>query len=242
MDDLDFDPEEYPVPDLPAYAQSLGIRFERMDHGLPVLTVDFGKNVEGRPGTFHGGATAGLLENAGYAALRTVLLREGRDPVLKPINITVQYLTAGKQKQTFALARITRLGASSGRGTTSNPSSSRRNSTGTPSCESVIEPSSIRRRVPSSPICMSSISSTSSGWIGPSGSGERVGLGAGLRESAPSMKSFHIRAGRPPPVTLPIGELSSLPTQTPTTSRSSPSPAYPTNKASRESCVVPVFP
>lgn len=95
---------------LPAYARSLGIELARMENALPVLTVDFGSNVEGRPGAFHGGATAGLLENAGYAALRTVLQREGRDPVLKPINITVQYLSAGKAKQTYAAARITRLG------------------------------------------------------------------------------------------------------------------------------------
>ena len=95
---------------LPAYARSLGIALHGLEDGLPVLTVNFGPTVEGRPGHFHGGATAGLLENAGYAALRTVLVREGRDPQLKPINITVQYLSAGKQKQTYALARITRLG------------------------------------------------------------------------------------------------------------------------------------
>ncbi|MEM1195163.1 MAG: PaaI family thioesterase [Pseudomonadota bacterium] len=95
---------------LPAYARSLGIRVERIENDLPVLTVDFGSNVEGRPGAFHGGATAGLLENAGYAALRSVLLREGREPILKPINITVQYLSAGKQRPAFAQARITRLG------------------------------------------------------------------------------------------------------------------------------------
>ncbi len=95
---------------LPPYAQSLGIGVDRIEDGLPVLCVDFGANVEGRPGAFHGGATAGLLENAGYAALRTVLLAEGRDPALKPINITVQYLSAGKSKTAYALARITRLG------------------------------------------------------------------------------------------------------------------------------------
>ncbi|MEL6738255.1 MAG: PaaI family thioesterase [Pseudomonadota bacterium] len=99
-----------PDQSLPAYARSLGIRVDRIENELPVLTVEFSPNVEGRPGAFHGGATAGLLENAGYAALRTVLLREGREPVLKPINITVQYLSAGKQKPTFALGRITRLG------------------------------------------------------------------------------------------------------------------------------------
>jgi len=95
---------------LPAYARSLGLRVDRLENDLPVLTVEFGSNVEGRPGAFHGGATAGLLENAGYAALRSVLLREGREPILKPINITVQYLSAGKQKPAFALGRITRLG------------------------------------------------------------------------------------------------------------------------------------
>jgi uncharacterized protein (TIGR00369 family) len=98
------------TPALPAYAHSLGIGIHGMEDDVPVLTVRFGPSVEGRPGHFHGGATAGLLENAGYAALRHRLLEEGRNPRLKPINITVQYLSAGKQKQTFARARITRLG------------------------------------------------------------------------------------------------------------------------------------
>ena len=96
--------------DLPAYARSLGLEVKGNDSGMPVLAVDFGPNVEGRPAHFHGGATAGLLETAGYAALRTALLAAGRDPQLMPINITVQYLTAGKAKPTFALGRITRLG------------------------------------------------------------------------------------------------------------------------------------
>jgi uncharacterized protein (TIGR00369 family) len=95
---------------LSAYARSLGIRIAGEDGGLPLLAVDFGPNVEGRPQHFHGGATAGLLETAGYAALRTVLAAEGRAAAMKPINITVQYLSAGKSKPTFALGRITRLG------------------------------------------------------------------------------------------------------------------------------------
>jgi acyl-coenzyme A thioesterase PaaI-like protein len=97
--------------DLPAYARSLGITVTgEGEAGMPVLTVDFGPMVEGRPAHFHGGATAGLLETAGYAALRTALLAAGRDPQLKPINITVQYLAAGKSKPSFAIGRITRLG------------------------------------------------------------------------------------------------------------------------------------
>jgi acyl-coenzyme A thioesterase PaaI-like protein len=95
---------------LSAYARSLGIRVAGEEGGLPLLAVDFGPNVEGRPHHFHGGATAGLLETAGYAALRTVLAGEGRAAVMKPINITVQYLSAGKSRPTFALGRITRLG------------------------------------------------------------------------------------------------------------------------------------
>lgn len=97
--------------ELPAYARSLGIvATGTYEAGMPVLTVDFGPTVEGRPQHFHGGATAGLLENAGYAALRTALLAAGRDPQLKPINITVQYLAAGKSQASFAAGRITRLG------------------------------------------------------------------------------------------------------------------------------------
>lgn len=97
--------------ELPAYARSLGIVLTGSAEGeMPVLTVDFGPMVEGRPQHFHGGATAGLLENAGYAALRTALIAAGRDPQLKPINITVQYLAAGKSRPSFAAGRITRLG------------------------------------------------------------------------------------------------------------------------------------
>ena len=95
---------------LSAYARSLGIRVVGEEAGMPLLSVDFGPSVEGRPQHFHGGATAGLLETAGYAALRTALAAEGREAAMKPINITVQYLSAGKSKPTFALGRITRLG------------------------------------------------------------------------------------------------------------------------------------
>lgn len=96
--------------ELPAYAKALGIRGHAMEDGVPVLTVDFGPSVEGRPQHYHGGATAGLLENAGYAALRARLIEEGREAQMKPVNITVQYLSAGKTRPSFAKGRITRLG------------------------------------------------------------------------------------------------------------------------------------
>jgi uncharacterized protein (TIGR00369 family) len=95
---------------LPAYAEALGITVHDIEDGVPVLTVDFGPNVEGRPQHYHGGATAGLLENAAYAALRARLDEDGREARLKPVNITVQYLSAGKSRPSFAKGRITRIG------------------------------------------------------------------------------------------------------------------------------------
>lgn len=95
---------------LPAYARALGITVHSAEGDAPVLTVDFGPNVEGRPQHYHGGATAGLLENAGYAVLRARLDAEGRKVKLKPVNITVQYLSAGKSRPSFAVGRITRMG------------------------------------------------------------------------------------------------------------------------------------
>jgi uncharacterized protein (TIGR00369 family) len=95
---------------LPPYADALGIEMCEFQDGVPVLMVEFGPNVEGRPQHYHGGATAGLLENAGYAALRVRLIEEGREAQLKPVNITVQYLSAGKSRPSFAKGRITRLG------------------------------------------------------------------------------------------------------------------------------------
>lgn len=95
---------------LPAYAQALGISVHEIEEGAPILTVDFSTDVEGRPQHYHGGAIAGLLENAAYAALRTQLLADGRDVRLKPVNITVQYLSAGKPQTSYAKARITRMG------------------------------------------------------------------------------------------------------------------------------------
>jgi uncharacterized protein (TIGR00369 family) len=95
---------------LPAYARALGIAICDWEDNVPVLTVDFGGSVEGRPGYYHGGATAGLLETAGYALLRCRLIEDGREAQLKPVNITVQYLSAGKAQASFAKGRITRIG------------------------------------------------------------------------------------------------------------------------------------
>lgn len=96
---------------LTAYARSLGITATESHVGeAPLLSLDFAHDLEGRPGAWHGGAIAGLLETAGYAALRSALAATGRDPLLKPINITVQYLSTGRTRTSHARGRIVRLG------------------------------------------------------------------------------------------------------------------------------------
>ena len=98
------------IPVLTPYARSLGIALHEWEGDAPVMRVEFVEAVEGRPDHFHGGATGGLLETAGYAALRAELARLGRAATLKPINITVQYLAAGKSQPSFAKGRVTKLG------------------------------------------------------------------------------------------------------------------------------------
>lgn len=95
---------------LTPYSRSLGIELDGLEDGTPVMRVSFDDAVEGRPEHYHGGATGGLLETAGYAALRAELARLGREAMLKPINITVQYLSAGKSRESFAKGRINKLG------------------------------------------------------------------------------------------------------------------------------------
>lgn len=92
------------------YAASLGIGVHGAEDGVPVLFVGGEAITEGRPGFYHGGAISGLLETAGYAALRVALDAEGRTVQLKPINITVQFLAPAKAAPLYAKARITKLG------------------------------------------------------------------------------------------------------------------------------------
>jgi len=95
---------------LTPYARSLGIKLSEWDGDTPIIRVDFIEAVEGRPEHYHGGATGGLLETAGYAVLRSMLALKQREAILKPINITVQYLAAGKSRETYARGRVTKLG------------------------------------------------------------------------------------------------------------------------------------
>jgi uncharacterized protein (TIGR00369 family) len=90
------------------YADSLGIR-RVSESDREILAMPFGDHLIGRPGFLHGGAITGLVENAAWFMLRDALGREG-GPVFKPITITVDFLRGGKTIETYAAAKIIRLG------------------------------------------------------------------------------------------------------------------------------------
>lgn len=97
---------------LPPYADTLGIVAEPGDAGPPVLMMPYDGSVTGRPGFLHGGAIGGLLEMAAIASLQHAL--EGEDArtsaKIKPINVTIDFMRGGRDKETRALGIVTRLG------------------------------------------------------------------------------------------------------------------------------------
>lgn len=94
---------------LPPYAALLSLRTERSPDGALLWVMPFAESVVGRPGFLHGGAIAGLLE---FAALGTLYDQLGgqSEAVLKPINVTVDFMRGGIDHDTFAAATVTRLG------------------------------------------------------------------------------------------------------------------------------------
>lgn len=98
---------------LPPYAAHLGIVIDRAGAGeeMPVLRMDFADGVAGRPGNLHGGAIAGLLDMAAYAALTHWLTEAGQQPRFKPIGITIDYVRGGRHKPTYARGRVTKVGS-----------------------------------------------------------------------------------------------------------------------------------
>ncbi|WP_068075595.1 PaaI family thioesterase [Novosphingobium lentum] len=95
---------------LPPYARALGIAVDRIEHGIPMLMVDFDNRIRGRPGFLHGGAIGGLLEMAAIAALQAELRRDGGLLKLKPVNISLEYMRGGTVQRTYAIGRVTRAG------------------------------------------------------------------------------------------------------------------------------------
>jgi uncharacterized protein (TIGR00369 family) len=94
---------------LPPYGHFLGISVEAGEDG-PLFRMPFGISVTGRPHFVHGGALAGLLE---IAAVGTVMemFREEAGVSVKPINVTVDFMRGGRERDTFAAAKVERLGS-----------------------------------------------------------------------------------------------------------------------------------
>lgn len=93
---------------LPPYAELLALRLKADANGAPTLVMPFGDAVTGRPGFVHGGAIGGLVEMAAVAALRHALADEAVG--IKPINLTVDYMRGGRDRDTLAAGHVVRLG------------------------------------------------------------------------------------------------------------------------------------
>ncbi|RJF85908.1 PaaI family thioesterase [Sphingomonas cavernae] len=94
---------------LPPYAQTLGLSIADTEGGVPVLAMAFSDDVLGRPGFIHGGALGGMLEMAAIMALHCEFA-EDEKPRFKPINITVDFMRGGRDKETRAIGAVTRVG------------------------------------------------------------------------------------------------------------------------------------
>jgi uncharacterized protein (TIGR00369 family) len=91
------------------YEQFLGVAVAEQPGGAPLYAMAFGDHVKGRSGYLHGGAIAGLLEVAAYAALEHALRAEPSRGA-KPIGVSVEYMRNGLVKLTFAQGRVVRIG------------------------------------------------------------------------------------------------------------------------------------
>ncbi|MEO5938892.1 MAG: PaaI family thioesterase [Sphingomonas sp.] len=94
---------------MPPYGDLLGLVIEPGDEGAPVLMMPFATAVLGRPGFLHGGAISGLMEMAAIVALHEALQTEGGGEI-KPINVTVDFMRGGRDKETRSRGVVTRLG------------------------------------------------------------------------------------------------------------------------------------
>lgn len=93
---------------LPPYAALLGIAHVA-GADATLLTMPGADTLLGRPGFLHGGAIGGLLEMAAIVALRQALAEDGGGRI-KPINVTIDFMRGGRERDTFARGSVTRLG------------------------------------------------------------------------------------------------------------------------------------
>lgn len=88
------------------YAQMLGIRSMATEDGAAGLMMPAAPALEGRSGFLYGGVIASLLE---LACLEAVAQDRG-EPWPKPINISFDFLRGGLMIDSYAQARLVRVG------------------------------------------------------------------------------------------------------------------------------------
>lgn len=93
---------------LTPYAQMLGIRSMTAQPGTVALMMPATPQLEGRTGFLYGGVIASLLELACLEAIAQELDDPARRP--KPINMTFDFLRGGRMVDSFAQARLSRIG------------------------------------------------------------------------------------------------------------------------------------
>lgn len=91
------------------YAETMGFIVSREAGGQLLLAMEFDESKRGRPGYFHGGALAGILETIAYMTLADALGADDR-PQLKPVNVTVSFMRGAVEQTIYARATIERLG------------------------------------------------------------------------------------------------------------------------------------
>ena len=88
------------------YARMLGIRTVAGEAGAATLMMPAAPSLEGRAGFLYGGVIASLLE---LACLEAVA-RESGHPRPKPINMSFDFLRGGMMIDSYAQARLVRVG------------------------------------------------------------------------------------------------------------------------------------
>ena len=88
------------------YAQMLGIQSVTGEEGVVTLMMPATPSLEGRAGFLYGGVIASLLE---LACLEAVA-QERREPWPKPINMSFDFLRGGLMIDSYAQARLVRVG------------------------------------------------------------------------------------------------------------------------------------
>ena len=94
--------------ELAPYAQLLGVREWTDADGNLGLVMPASPALEGRQGFLYGGVIGSLLELACLSALAGEGEVAGERP--RPINITIDFLRGGLMVESYAQARIVRLG------------------------------------------------------------------------------------------------------------------------------------